>query len=99
MLYVNPVSFPTTFMDKVFNESKRREIAGMEMERLFVYELLKEMKKTIPESKLFPKSLAKEVYYEMLYDALAGEIARSKQLGIAEQIVPEQITNETSMEI
>ncbi len=86
MLYVNPVNFIVPNIQSP-DEETRKKIAGEEMERLFLYELLKEMRKTIEQSRLFPKNSTKEIYYDMLNDAFAGEMAKSGQLGIAKQII------------
>ncbi|MGC8738064.1 MAG: rod-binding protein [Candidatus Hydrogenedens sp.] len=87
MLYVNPINYVMPNINLVGNEDARKKVAGEEMERLFLYELLKEMRKTIVASKLFPQNSTKEIYYDMLNDALAGEMAKSGQLGIAKQII------------
>lgn len=87
MLYVNPINYVTPNLNISGSEETRKKIAGEEMERLFLYELLKEMRKTVMQSKLFPQNSTKEIYYDMLNDAFAGEMAKSGQLGIAKQII------------
>lgn len=85
MLYVNPINYVVPSI--AGTEEVRKKVAGEEMERLFLYELLKEMRKTVVPSKLFPQNSTKEIYYDMLNDAFAGEMAKTGQLGIAEQII------------
>lgn len=87
MLYVNPINYAVPYINFSGNEDARKKVAGEEMERLFLYELLKEMRKTVVQSKLFPQNSTKEIFYDMLNDAFAGEIAKSGQLGIAKQII------------
>jgi len=87
MLYVNPINYVVPNINLSGSEDARKKVAGEEMERLFLYELLKEMRKTIVASKLFPQNSTKEIYYDMLNDAFAGEMAKSGQLGIAKQII------------
>ncbi len=87
MLYVNPINYVVPNIDIARTEEARKKVAGEEMERLFLYELLKEMRKTVVQSKLFPQNSTKEIYYDMLHDAFAGEMAKSGQLGIAKQII------------
>jgi Rod binding domain-containing protein len=61
------------------------EIAG-QFESMFVYSLLKEMRKTIPHNGLAPEMTGKDTY-EMLIDlALADEIAKTSSLGVTEFI-------------
>lgn len=57
-----------------------------QFESMFVYSLLKEMRKTIPHNGLAPEMTGKDTY-EMLIDlALADEIAKTSSLGVAEFI-------------
>ena len=56
------------------------------METLFIDNLLKSMRKTIPESDFFGKSLAKDIFRDMLYNEYAKVAAKSDQFGLAKQI-------------
>lgn len=98
MLYVNPIDLTIPNINLASDENERKRIAGEEMERLFLYELLKEMRKTIFPSRLFPQNSTKEIYEDMLNDAFAGAIAKSNQLGIAEQIIQNMETMQRSTE-
>jgi flagellar protein FlgJ len=60
--------------------------ACYEMEALFIGTMLKQMRKTIEESDFFGKSLAKEIFSDMLYDEYAKLMAKSDQIGLARQI-------------
>jgi flagellar protein FlgJ len=60
--------------------------ACYEMESIFVGYMLRSMRKTVDESDFFGKSLAKDIFRDMLYDEYAKTMARTDQLGIARQI-------------
>lgn len=63
------------------SKASAHEIAG-QFEAMFVYSLLKEMRKTIPHNGLMPEMTGKDTY-EMLIDlALADEIAKTSSLGV-----------------
>ncbi|MGQ9616109.1 MAG: rod-binding protein [Spirochaetota bacterium] len=66
--------------------SKRLLEACYEMEALFIGTMLKQMRETIQESDFFGKSLAKEIFSDMLYDEYAKLMAKSEQIGLARQI-------------
>jgi len=57
-----------------------------EMESIFIGYMLKSMRKTVDESDFFGKSIAKDIFSDMLYDEYAKMMARTEQLGIAGQI-------------
>ena len=57
-----------------------------DMEALFIGNMLKSMRKTIVENDFFGKSLAKDIFQDMLYDEYAGLMARTDQFGLAHQI-------------
>ncbi len=86
MLYVMPVSLSIPIELNSGNDSVRKKVACEEFERIFLYEILKEVRKPVLKSKLFPENSTKQIYDDMLTDALAGEIAKSHQLGVAEQL-------------
>ncbi len=65
---------------------QREEVALQEFERLFLYQLLSEMRRTVPNAGLFPETPQRRFMNEMLDDAMAGAIAASGQFGIAKQI-------------
>jgi flagellar protein FlgJ len=60
--------------------------ACRDMEALFTGIMLKSMRKTIHESGFFGKSLAKDIYSDMLYDEYAKLMAKTDQIGLARQI-------------
>ncbi|HUW61321.1 MAG TPA: rod-binding protein [Candidatus Bathyarchaeia archaeon] len=83
MLYVNPVS-PLLNLTTGENEAKRTA-ALQEFEHLFLYSLLREMHQSVSVTGE-KKGQEMQLFEEMLDDALAGEMARSGQVGIARQI-------------
>ena len=60
--------------------------ACYELESIFVGYMLRSMRRTIDESDFFGKTLAKDIFRDMLYDEYAKTMARTDQLGIARQI-------------
>lgn len=66
--------------------SKREEEAYRDFEKMFVHQMLKEMRKTINETSLVEKSHATKMYEEMMDEAMADQMAMSGQLGLADQL-------------
>ena len=64
-------------------KARRLRKACEDMESLFVHQLLKEMRATIPKSELFGKSHARDIYTGMLDGRLAQEIAQNRGLGLS----------------
>ena len=87
MLYVNPLTtqYPTPGSE-LERGAARKEMALQEFEHFFLYQLLQDMRKTIPEGGLWDNSGEKAQFESMLDDHLAGEIAKSGQFGIARQM-------------
>jgi flagellar protein FlgJ len=48
--------------------------------------MIKSMRKTVPENKLFPKSSGQKMYEDMLDSELATHSARTQGLGLAEDL-------------
>ncbi|HOZ46175.1 MAG TPA: rod-binding protein [Candidatus Hydrogenedentes bacterium] len=57
-----------------------------ELERFFLFSLLREMRKSVPQDGLFQGGAEREIYEEMLDDAWSGAMADSGQIGIARSI-------------
>jgi flagellar protein FlgJ len=57
-----------------------------DMEAMFVGNMLKAMRKTVMENDFFGKSLAKDIFQDMLYDEYAQLMARTNEFGLAHQI-------------
>lgn len=87
MLYVNPLeSLSRARLEGETLAPARRKAAFEEFERIFLFQLLREMRKTVPDSALFAESAQKEFMEEMLDDHLAGVMSASGQLGVARQM-------------
>ena len=84
MLYVNPLEQkPFNRLDSGIQALRDEPQAFEEFERLFLYQLLQEMRKGVPTDGLFGHSPQQRLFEEMLDDHYAGEMVRSGQLGIA----------------
>ena len=73
---------------KSFDRARIHDVhrVAEQFESMFVYFLLKEMRKTIPHGGLGPQMTGKDTY-EMLIDmALADEISKSTPIGVSEFI-------------
>jgi flagellar protein FlgJ len=57
-----------------------------EMESIFVGQMLKSMRNTVNETDFFGKSMAKDIFSDMLYDEYAKAMAKSDAFGLARQI-------------
>lgn len=87
MLYVNPLDAPRVYEAGALSEdSARRRIALQEMEQYFARLLLREMRASIPDDGIFPRSAERGHFEDMLDEALGAEMARSGQLGLARML-------------
>ncbi|MBN2307531.1 MAG: rod-binding protein [Candidatus Hydrogenedentes bacterium] len=87
MLYVNPIA--TSYASQAgaaSGDAARERMAVEELEHFFVFTLLQEMRKTIPEDGLLGGGFESELFNQMLDDALSEKIAQSGQLGIADMV-------------
>jgi flagellar protein FlgJ len=48
--------------------------------------MIREMRATVPESTLFPPSMAQEIYTGMMDEQIAGEMAQNGGIGISRMI-------------
>jgi Rod binding domain-containing protein len=64
----------------------QRKEALQELEHYFLYMLLEEMDKSVPESELFGNGQSQQVWKDMLNDALAGAMTKSGQFGLAQEM-------------
>jgi len=64
----------------------KEQMALRELEQFFVYTLLQEMRKAMPETGLVEDKTARRMYTEMLDDAMSHEIAQSGKFGLAQQL-------------
>jgi len=87
MLYVNPVELGLAgrVASTSGDEAKRQQALG-ELEHLFLYTLLQEMRKSVVVGAKDDRGQAQKLHEQMLDDALSGAMARSGQLGLAQQM-------------
>jgi peptidoglycan hydrolase FlgJ len=57
-----------------------------QFESLLLNFMIQEMRATVPDSKLFPQSMADKIYTGMLDQQYAGEMAKNGGLGISRMI-------------
>ena len=87
MLYVNPLEARADLrMSGEGREGVREKAALKEFEQVFLYQLLREMRKTVSKDGVLAASRQQEFFEEMMDDFLAGKMAESGQLGIARQM-------------
>jgi len=90
MLYVNPMS-QSNFRNSALapGATAREDEALKQFEQLFLFQMLREMRKTVPDDGLFGESGQKAYFEEMMDDFIAGEMAASGQFGVAKQMASE----------
>ncbi len=87
MLYVNPQAQSGFKGMELTPGAKGREAEALKQyEQLFLFQMLKEMRKTVPDYGFFDSGGQKAYFEEMMDDFVAGEMAASGQLGVAEQM-------------
>jgi Rod binding domain-containing protein len=87
MLYVNPQLQSGFKAIELRPGAKSRETEALKQyEQLFLFQMLKEMRKTVPDYGFFDSGGQKAYFEEMMDDFLAGEMASSGQLGVARQM-------------
>lgn len=98
MLYVNPLTMRETGLAATGTDKTAREKAALqELEHLFLFTMLQEMRKTTTIDKSGENSSENQTYNEMLDDALSGEMARSGQVGLAKTIEAQLRATEKSI--
>ncbi len=78
----------SSFSGATPGEKSEPELAAacQQFESLLLNFMLREMRATVPESPLFPKSMAQDIFTEMLDERLAGEMADNGGIGLARMI-------------
>lgn len=66
--------------------TERLRAASKELETYFIHLLMREMRKTIPPDPLVGGGKAEAIFQDFLDEEMAGEMARTNQLGLAELI-------------
>jgi flagellar protein FlgJ len=62
------------------------EHASEQFESLLLNFMIREMRATVPESTLFPPSMAEDIFKGMLDEKIAGEMAENGGIGISRMI-------------
>lgn len=62
------------------------ENVSQQFESLLLNFMIREMRATVPESTLFPPSMAEEIFTSMMDEQIAGEMAQSGGIGISRMI-------------
>ena len=80
-------SFPTQNLRNKTDDNKTKELEDLrsscrEFEAIYVMEMYKSMRKTVPDSGMFKKGMAEEVYREMIDMELAKKTAAGDGMGI-----------------
>ena len=68
------------------DDPERLRGAARELEAYFIHTLMREMRKTIPPNSLLSGGKSEEIFQDFLDEELAGQMARSNRLGLADQI-------------
>jgi len=73
-------------------DKEKLKEACKDFEGIFLGMMFKQMKRTVPESELFPKSYAREIFEEMLDEELVNN-AKGTGLGIADVLYKQLSAN------
>lgn len=68
------------------SDPERLRAAARELEAYFLHLLIREMRKSIPPNPLIHGGTSEKIFQDFLDEELAGELARSNQLGLADTI-------------
>jgi Rod binding domain-containing protein len=71
-----------------------RRAAALALEQTFFTQLLEAMRKTVPESGLFPRSPMRTTYEGMFDRAISEKLAASDPLGLVARLAPEEVDHE-----
>ena len=67
-------------------EASARRAAATELQTVFLAQLLRAMRKTIPENDFLPKSPERNVYEGMFDESVAGALAAQDPLGLVKTL-------------
>ena len=100
MLYVDPIQAGNVAQaERGVPTGVREKKALEEFERMFLFQMLKEMRKGISEPGLFGRESERKIFHEMLDDAMAGHMAKSGQLGVSDIIAGQLRIGESQSKI
>lgn len=75
------------------DDRKSLREACQKFEAIFVGYMLKEMRKTVPESSLFPETPAEKIYRSMLDDEVAKSACQAGGIGLADMVFNDLVNN------
>jgi flagellar protein FlgJ len=67
-------------------DDEKLKAACQEFESYFLYKMLRQMRQTIPESDLIPKSYANKIYEDLLDDEMSKKFAGLGGIGLADMM-------------
>jgi Rod binding domain-containing protein len=83
----SPAPGRTSGADRGTGRAAELQRAAAQLEGIFLRQLLKSMRKTVPESALFGRSMGKDIYTEMFDGAIADEMAKVGGIGIRDVLL------------
>ena len=88
MMYIDPIAKRAWNPSEIeLNSPAREKMALKELEQLFIFMLMKEMRKTVPESDgFFAESSELKMYQEMMDDVISEKMAEAGQFGLAKMV-------------
>ncbi len=69
------------------DDLKKLKAAAESFESFFIYSLLKEMRKSIPEGGLLDSGTGKDIYQYMFDEAIAKKMSESGGIGLAKMLI------------
>ncbi len=93
----NPASNSKTpaLADNKLKDDNKLKKACFELESLFLNQLMKQMRATIPKSEMMGGGKSEEIYTAMLDSQLAKEISLTKGIGLGEMIYKQMAKGKT----
>ncbi|MDR1204677.1 MAG: rod-binding protein [Peptococcaceae bacterium] len=67
-------------------DDEKLKMACQEFESYFLYKMIRQMRQTIPESDLIPKSYANKIYEDMLDDEMSKKFTGMGGIGLADMM-------------
>jgi flagellar protein FlgJ len=78
-------SVRSTGRSRIDRESRLYQ-ASQEFEAIFIKQMLKVMRDTVPEDDILDGGMAEDIFEDMLYDQYALKMAKTAGFGLADQI-------------
>jgi len=87
----DPGQLITDKAKQLSTSQKALKEAAVQFESLFIQQMLKEMRNTVPESDLFGKRNAEKLFQSLYDEQLAIEMAQSGGIGLSEMIYKQMV--------